>query len=144
MTISQLLLQVLFITANTKAIWPPGYSINLTQEGTFIIAEDIESDAKDIYNDNDEMIKETDLHQLQLKKDAAKYYQIHRMAMQRNKIQTDGKYKADVNVKVFESNFEHEEPVPWKAGFADKNGNLVDDVRIAYISKRLYLSKITY
>lgn len=131
MTVLQLLLQILLVISNTKAIWPPGYSVNLTQEGTFVIAEDIKSDTDDVYSEDDEMIKQSDLHSITLEDDAAKYYQIHKMAMQRNRVQTESEFKVNGNVKVFESNFEHEEPVPWEAGYVDKQGNyLVNDVRV--------------
>lgn len=130
MTILQLLLPILALISNTKAIWPPGYSINLTEEGTFVIAEDIQSDIEDVYSEDDEMIKESDLRKTALEEDAAKYYQIHKMAMQRNKAQRESNFKVDGNVKVFESNFEHEEPLPWEAGFVDKKGNVINEVRV--------------
>lgn len=124
-------LQIFLIICKSKAIWPPGYSVNLTQEGTFVISEDISSDIDDVYSDDDEMIKDGDLHKFALQKDVAKYYQIHRMAMQRNAVYFDDKNKSVIeNVNVFESNFEHEEPLPWEAGFVDKRGNFLEDVRL--------------
>lgn len=124
------LLVILLVTSEAIAIWPPGYSVNLTQEGTFVISEDIQSDVEDVYSDEDEMIKEKDLQKFALQRDTAKYYQIHRMAMQYNKVYDDKKNKmSQDNVKIFESNFDREEPLPWEAGFVDKEGNFLDRVQ---------------
>lgn len=120
---------ILFIVINCEAIWPPGYSINLTEEGNFVISDDISSDTDDVYDDDDEMIKKHDLHNFALNNDTAKYYQIHRMALQHNRVHSDEKFeRMRGNVKVFETNFENEEPLPWEVGFVHET-----EVRLIFI-----------
>lgn len=135
MTLSHLL--VILFLSGTNAIWPPGYEVNLTQEGTFVVSEDIGSDVEDVYTDDDEMIKQKDLRHFNLEKDKGKYYRLHRMAMQSNRYTEDeSEMEISKNVKVVESNFDLEEPIPWQAGFVDKKGNFIepDNRNVRYLN----------
>lgn len=122
------LITILLLAGVAEAIWPPGYSVNLTQEGTFVISEDIRSDTDDVYNDDDEMIKPRELERFGLQAHAAKFYRIHKMVRQHNEVFSDKPGIAADNVKPAESNFDREEPLPWEAGFVDEKGDFIDRV----------------
>lgn len=116
-----------------NAIWPPAYSINLTQSGTFVIAEEFGSDdISDIYDD-DEMIKDQDIKNLNLDRDNKKYFQIHQMAMRRNKASNEDHIKKKVFItKPKESIFDTEDPTPWEAGYVNSEGELIQTVSVTY------------
>lgn len=123
---------LLFFPQIIYGIWPPAYKINLTQSGTFVISEEFGSDDyDDILDSEDEMIKEKDLEVFKLDKDSKKYFGIHQLVKNRNKRVQTNNFPEDVkNAAILkESIFEQEDPIPWEAGFVDRNGNLIQPVR---------------
>lgn len=131
MTVAITLELMLLFPQIIYGIWPPAYKINLTQSGTFIISEEFGSDDSDhILDSEDEMIKEKDLEMLGLHSDSKKYFGIHQLVKNRNKRVRNNNFAEEVkNVKVLkETIFEQEDPVPWAAGFVDKNGNFIQPV----------------
>lgn len=130
----------LFSSAN--AFWQPGYSVNLSHSGTFVISEELSSDdVNDVYDDADEMIKESSLNKFDLRSDSDKYFRIHQMAMRKHAYNRDVDFDESVDnsaVKIKESIFDGEDPVPWKAGFVDKNGSYLQFVQITSKSLRSF------
>lgn len=116
------------------AIWPPPYSVNLSQEETFVISELLrDSDVQDVY-DEEEMIKKEDLAERQnpyLRND--KYFRIHRQVRRYNdKFGGESSYNTNKTKMYKELNPDAEEPVPWKAGFVDEEGRFKPDEGVVY------------
>lgn len=114
-----------------SGIWPPAYKINLTQSGTFVISEEFGSDdSDDILDNEDEMIKAKDLEVLKLRSDSKKYFGIHQLVKNRNNREQSNNFLEDVkNVKILKERiFDQEDPMPWTAGFVDRNGNFIQPV----------------
>lgn len=130
MTFTVKTLIVLLYVHKNQGIWPPAYKINLTQSANFVISEEFGSDdSDDIYDSEDEMIKEKDLKAFGLNTDSKKYFGIHQFVKNRNRKESDD-FPQDVkNAKILkETIFDLEDPVPWEAGFVDQNGKFIQPV----------------
>ncbi|XP_076258277.1 uncharacterized protein LOC143195196 [Rhynchophorus ferrugineus] len=86
-------------------IWPPAYKVNLKYEEEFVISELLQkSDIEDVYDD-EEMIQNSDM-KARLKKNANKYYGLHRQATRFNKRKDkiEGNDSNDISVNFVDKN----------------------------------------
>ncbi|XP_044744680.1 uncharacterized protein LOC123306647 [Coccinella septempunctata] len=60
-----------------KCFWPPPYTIDLHDEGTFEISEDLDTKMDKIVEDEDEMIADKELSRLQFNKNPHKFVRLH-------------------------------------------------------------------
>ncbi|XP_018333335.1 uncharacterized protein LOC108742568 [Agrilus planipennis] len=131
LTISTILLQTMdFI----DSFWPLAYDVDLYENETFEIAEDIASDMKSLTGDEDEMIRQIEIKLLGFTQNSNQYYFLHRLIKRNNKKLKKFKYKMDnttenqqIIVKteeVTEPNYILDDSQPWIGGFVDKEGHL--------------------
>lgn len=110
---------------DSGCIWPRPFKVHLEERKTFELSEEISSDDEDdIYDPNDEMIKDSDLDHFDLRQDDDKHYRIHQMVVRRNKkAQEEAKQSEEQSFRVKETNlYEDPDPEPYEGRFVDDNG----------------------
>ncbi|KAI4468927.1 defective proboscis extension response dpr -related [Holotrichia oblita] len=141
-----IVLSILFIP-QTRTIWPPPYRIHLNHTEEFVIFETFGGEDADddiLYSDEDEMIKPLDIRSIDISKDSAKYYRIHKLAM---KLGKKGRPTArhSRRIKWPEINYDKEEDQPWVAGhFVNNESNIISENSNVYYLNEMAKRQLDY
>lgn len=112
-----------FIIA-AKAIWPPSYTVNLTQQANFVVFEEFGTDDDDSYSLDDEMIKNDEVGRYNLVNDENKYFMLHHLTKRKNTENKDEESNKKQQVVPMEGEY-YDEPQMSSAGFVNGNGEFL-------------------